>query len=68
MKPMVMRWEWQMVWHLARRSAYLACFLSAAMSIPGSKEMVSSTRMIDWSLQMAMSGLLSVVATSWKKQ
>ena len=38
MKPldptsMVMRWEWQMVRHLARRSAYLACFLSAAASI-----------------------------------
>ena len=73
MKPldptsMVMRWEWQMVRHLARRSVYLACFLSAAASIPGSKWMVSSTRMIDWSLQMTMSGLLSVVATSWGKQ
>ena len=70
MKPLdptsiVMRWAWRVVWHLASRWAYLACFLSVAVSIPG---IVSSTRMMDWSLQMTMSGLLSVVATSWGKQ
>ena len=44
MKPldptsMVIRLECRMVQDLARRSAYLACFLSAAASIPGSKGM-----------------------------
>ena len=54
--------------HLARRSAYFSFFLRAAASIPDSNGLVSSMRVMDWSLQTTMSGLLSVVATSCGKE